>query len=314
MPDELIKNLTGKYGLVWDGDSIETCSGGKGEYLKINNPHKLSLYLAVGLPVIIWDEAAEADFVLRENVGFTVRSLYELPGKMSDISDNNYEIMKKNAETVGARLRNGEYLTMALKKAEEMLEMVGIPRERAKEYPHQFSGGMKQRVVIAIALSCTPGLLIADEPTTALDVTIQAQVLEMMKGLKEKYEMSMLMITHDLGIIAEVCDEVSVVYAGQIVEHGTLEDIFNHTMHPYTEGLFGSLPNIEDRKARLQPIPGLMPDPTNLPKGCPFSPRCKYCTEACKKDRPEKKWASDTHYVRCVRYEEPGFSIERSEQ
>ena len=202
----------------------------------------------------------------------------------------------------------------ALKKAEEMLEMVGIPRERAKEYPHQFSGGMKQRVVIAIALSCTPGLLIADEPTTALDVTIQAQVLEMMKGLKEKYEMSMLMITHDLGIIAEVCDEVSVVYAGQIVEHGTLEDIFNHTMHPYTEGLFGSLPNIEDRKARLQPIPGLMPDPTNLPKGCPFSPRCKYCTEACKKDRPEKKWASDTHYVRCVRYEEPGFSIERSEQ
>ena len=202
----------------------------------------------------------------------------------------------------------------AVEKAKEMLELVGIPGERGTEYPHQFSGGMKQRVVIAIALACSPGLLIADEPTTALDVTIQAQVLEMMKGLKEKYEMSMLMITHDLGIIAEVCDEVSVVYAGQIVEHGTLEDIFNHTMHPYTEGLFGSLPNIEDRKARLQPIPGLMPDPTNLPKGCPFSPRCKYCTEACKKDRPEKKWASDTHYVRCVRYEEPGFSIERSEQ
>ncbi len=124
LPDELIKNLTGKYGLVWDGDSIETCSGGKGEYLKINNPHKLSLYLAVGLPVIIWDEAAEADFVLRENVGFTVRSLYELPGKMSDISDNNYEIMKKNAETVGARLRNGEYLTRALKKAEEKIQEI----------------------------------------------------------------------------------------------------------------------------------------------------------------------------------------------
>ena len=157
-------------------------------------------------------------------------------------------------------------------------------------------------------------LLLADEPTTALDVTIQAQVLETMKDLRKKFGSAMIMITHDLGIIAEVCDEVSVVYAGQIVEHGTLEDIFNHTMHPYTEGLFGSLPNIEDRKARLQPIPGLMPDPTNLPKGCPFSPRCKYCTEACKKDRPEKKWASDTHYVRCVRYEEPGFSIERSEQ
>ena len=162
-------------------------------------------------------------------------------------------------------------------------------------------------------IACNPKLLLADEPTTALDVTIQAQVLETMKDLRKKFGSAMIMITHDLGIIAEVCDEVSVVYAGQIVEHGTLEDIFNHTMHPYTEGLFGSLPNIEDRK-RLQPIPGLMPDPTNLPKGCPFSPRCKYCTEACKKDRPEKKWASDTHYVRCVRYEEPGFSIERSEQ
>ena len=124
MPDELIKNLTGKYGLVWDGDSIETCSGGKGEYLRINNPHKLSLYLAVGLPVIIWDEAAEADFVLRENVGFAVKSLYELSGKMSDISDYNYEIMKKNAETVGARLRNGEYLTRALKKAEEKIQEI----------------------------------------------------------------------------------------------------------------------------------------------------------------------------------------------
>ena len=168
---------------------------------------------------------------------------------------------------------------------------------------------MKQRVVIAMALACNPKLLLADEPTTALDVTIQAQVLETMKDLRKKFGSAMIMITHDLGIIAEVCDEVSVVYAGQIVEHGTLEDIFNHTMHPYTEGLFGSLPNIEDRKARLQPIPGLMPDPTNLPKGCPFSPRCKYCTEACKKDRPEKKWASDTHYVRCVRYEEPGFPL-----
>ena len=199
-------------------------------------------------------------------------------------------------------------------KAGDMLEVVGIPRERFGEYPHQFSGGMKQRVVIAMALACNPKLLLADEPTTALDVTIQAQVLETMKDLRKKFGSAMIMITHDLGIIAEVCDEVSVVYAGQIVEHGTLEDIFNHTMHPYTEGLFGSLPNIEDRKARLQPIPGLMPDPTNLPKGCPFSPRCKYCTEACKKDRPEKKWASDTNYVRCDRYEETGFSIERSEQ
>ena len=202
----------------------------------------------------------------------------------------------------------------AADKAGQMLEVVGIPKERYGEYPHQFSGGMKQRVVIAMALACNPKLLIADEPTTALDVTIQAQVLETMKELREKFGSAMIMITHDLGIIAEVCDEVSVVYAGQIVEHGTLEDVFERTLHPYTEGLCGSLPNIEERRHRLQPIPGLMPDPTDLPKGCCFAPRCKYCTEACTKARPEMKWVSDTHYVRCSRYDEPGFKIERSVQ
>ena len=202
----------------------------------------------------------------------------------------------------------------AADKAGQMLEVVGIPKERYGEYPHQFSGGMKQRVVIAMALACNPKLLIADEPTTALDVTIQAQVLETMKELREKFGSAMIMITHDLGIIAEVCDEVSVVYAGQIVEHGTLEDVFERTLHPYREGLFGSLPNIEERRHRLQPIPGLMPDPTDLPKGCCFAPRCKYCTEACTKARPEMKWVSDTHYVRCSRYDEPGFKIERSVQ
>ena len=202
----------------------------------------------------------------------------------------------------------------AADKAGQMLEVVGIPKERYGEYPHQFSGGMKQRVVIAMALACNPKLLIADEPTTALDVTIQAQVLETMKELREKFGSAMIMITHDLGIIAEVCDEVSVVYAGQIVEHGTLEDVFERTLHPYTEGLFGSLPNIEERRHRLQPIPGLMPDPTGLPKGCCFAPRCKYCTEACTKARPEMKWVSDTHYVRCSGYDEPGFKIERSVQ
>ena len=202
----------------------------------------------------------------------------------------------------------------AADKAGQMLEVVGIPKERYGEYPHQFSGGMKQRVVIAMALACNPKLLIADEPTTALDVTIQAQVLETMKELREKFGSAMIMITHALGIIAEVCDEVSVVYAGQIVEHGTLEDVFERTLHPYTEGLFGSLPNIEERRHRLQPIQGLMPDPTDLPKGCCFAPRCKYCTEACTKARPEMKWVSDTHYVRCSRYDEPGFKIERSVQ
>lgn len=192
----------------------------------------------------------------------------------------------------------------AMEKAKEMLEIVGIPGARANEYPHQFSGGMKQRVIIAMALVCNPRLLIADEPTTALDVTIQAQVLELMQNLKEKYNTSMLMITHDLGIVAEVCDEVSIMYAGRIVEHGTLEDIFLKTSHPYTEGLFGSLPDIENREEELKPIPGLMPDPTNLPSGCPFHPRCKYCQEICKTRIPVETKLSDTHTVACLVYEE----------
>lgn len=192
----------------------------------------------------------------------------------------------------------------AMEKAKEMLEMVGIPGARANEYPHQFSGGMKQRVIIAMALVCNPRLLIADEPTTALDVTIQAQVLDLMQKLKEKYGTSMLMITHDLGIVAEVCDEVSIMYAGRIVEHGTLEDIFNHTSHPYTEGLFGSLPNIEKRTEALKPIPGLMPDPTDLPSGCPFHPRCQYCRDICKERVPVQTALSETHKVSCLAYEE----------
>lgn len=192
----------------------------------------------------------------------------------------------------------------ALEKAKTMMELVGIPGNRCGEYPHQFSGGMKQRVIIAMALACNPHLLIADEPTTALDVTIQAQVLNLMQKLKEKYDTSMLMITHDLGIVAEVCDEVSIMYAGRIVEHGTLEDIFNHTRHPYTQGLFDSLPDIERRAEALTPIPGLMPDPTNLPDGCPFHPRCKYCLEICKTRVPDITALSDTHKVYCLAYEE----------
>ena len=189
-----------------------------------------------------------------------------------------------------------------MQKAREMLELVGIPGSRGGEYPHQFSGGMKQRVVIAMALACNPELLIADEPTTALDVTIQAQVLEMMKGLRDKYNTSMLMITHDLGIVAEICDEVSVVYAGRVIEHGTLEDIFKNTRHPYTEGLFNSLPNLENRQAELKPIKGLMPDPSNLPKGCAFCPRCEYAMEICKTQKPPRTYRNDTHYVECHLY------------
>ena len=201
----------------------------------------------------------------------------------------------------------------AQKLAVGMLELVGIPGERAGDYPHQFSGGMKQRVVIAIALACHPKLLIADEPTTALDVTIQAQVLDLMKNLRKQYQTSLIMITHDLGIVAEICDEVAVMYAGNVVEQGTLEDVFNHTMHPYTEGLFNSLPNVNDRKSKLKPIPGLMPDPTALPEGCPFHPRCQYATEACRQVQ-EKRYVSDTHFIRCCAYDRPGFHIERKEK
>lgn len=202
----------------------------------------------------------------------------------------------------------------AFNRACEMLELVGIPRERANEYPHQFSGGMKQRVVIAIALACNPKLLLADEPTTALDVTIQAQVIDLMLDLKKKFNTSMIFITHDLGIVAEICDRVAVMYAGKIIEEGTLDDIFNKTKHPYTEGLFNSLPNIENRTVKLKPIPGLMPDPTCLPKGCAFAPRCPYANEECINKIQEVKDFSDTHKVLCSRYEESSFKINREEE
>ena len=189
-------------------------------------------------------------------------------------------------------------------KAGDMLEMVGIPRVRYKEYPHQFSGGMKQRVVIAMALACQPELLLADEPTTALDVTIQAQVLDMMDNLKHKYNTSMIMITHDLGIVAEVCDYVAVVYAGEVVEYGTTEEVFDNRSHPYTIGLFNSLPNIENTEHRLKPVQGMMPDPTNLPQGCYFNPRCPYATDECRHNKPGKTLLEGEHYVRCIRQKE----------
>ena len=184
-------------------------------------------------------------------------------------------------------------------RAGDMLEMVGIPRERFGEYPHQFSGGMKQRVVIAMALACSPQLLIADEPTTALDVTIQAQVLDMMTELKQKLNSSMLLITHDLGVVAETCDKVAIMYAGEIVEHGTLEDIFEHTAHPYTVGLFNSLPSLDEDVDRLKPIRGLMPDPANLPAGCKFHPRCPYADQLCETEEPVLRQLAPGHVCRC---------------
>ena len=192
----------------------------------------------------------------------------------------------------------------AMDRAGEALELVGIPKERADEYPHQFSGGMKQRVCIAMALAANPQLLIADEPTTALDVTIQAQVLDLMGKLKRELNTAMILITHDLGIVSEVCDKVAIMYAGRIIEFGTLEDIYRHPTHPYTLGLFGSIPKLDQKIRRLTPIKGLMPDPTNLPEGCAFAPRCNHACEECMHKRPDTEMMNDTHAVACLRWRE----------
>ncbi len=191
----------------------------------------------------------------------------------------------------------------SMKKAGKMLEMVGIPAARVNDFPHQFSGGMKQRVVIAIALACNPKLLIADEPTTALDVTIQAQVLDLMNDLKNKFKTAMIMITHDLGVVAQVCDKVAIMYAGEIVENGRIEDIFENTKHPYTKGLFASIPNLDDDVDRLKPIKGVLPDPTDLPSGCKFHTRCHNAKKICQEREPKPIEISKGHYVKCLIYE-----------
>ena len=190
----------------------------------------------------------------------------------------------------------------AQKKAGDMLEMVGIPRARMNEYPHQFSGGMKQRVIIAIALACNPELLIADEPTTALDVTIQAQVLKMIKELKNEMDTSLILISHNLGVVAQVCENVAIMYAGRIVEFGALRDVFSKPLHPYTEGLLNSIPRIEVEKERLIPIRGMMPDPSIVPSGCIFKPRCPYAKEECSVQAPIVSKISDRR-VMCLMHE-----------
>lgn len=184
-------------------------------------------------------------------------------------------------------------------RVDSVLEMVGIPASRKREYPLQFSGGMKQRVVIAIALACKPDILIADEPTTALDVTIQAQVLALIDELKAKFGMSMIMISHDLGVVVRTCDDVAIMYAGEIIEYGSVEQIYSEGKHhPYTVGLFGAIPNIAEKTKRLSPIDGLMPDPTDLPTGCKFSPRCPHCTEKCRQVEPTD-YIENGHRIKC---------------
>lgn len=201
----------------------------------------------------------------------------------------------------GIALHNSFTAEESREKALEMFDLVGISRDRFHNYPYEFSGGMKQRIVIAMALACNPELLLADEPTTALDVTIQAQILELMAGLKEQYGTSTILITHDLGVVAQNCDTVAIVYAGEIIEYGSKYEIFVNNAHPYTRGLFGSLPSMNAGSRRLKPIFGSMPDPTALPEGCAFHPRCPYAQEACRSGKMPVVEMENGHWCRCRR-------------
>ena len=200
------------------------------------------------------------------------------------------------------RLHTNKNKQEAYARAKELLELVGInePERRLKQYPHELSGGMRQRVMIAIALACEPKLLIADEPTTALDVTIQAQILELMMELRKKLGMSIIMITHDLGVVASMCEKIAVMYAGKIVEYGTTDEIFYNPKHEYTKGLINSIPKLNQKeKERLVPIEGSPVDLLNPPAGCPFAPRCKSCMKICLRQMPPRTDLSDTHYTQC---------------
>ena len=208
------------------------------------------------------------------------------------VGDQLIEVLKRHNRSMSK--------AEAKQRAIEMLEMVGVKAERFDDYPHQFSGGMKQRVVITMALLCNPELLIADEPTTALDVTIQAQVLEIMKNLREKFQMGLILITHDLGVVAETCDKVAIVYAGEVVEAGTVPEVYLNPRHPYTRGLFDSIPKLDEESARLIPIEGMTPNMAEPPTGCFFHPRCKYCQEKCKTQSPETvRMEGGLHRFKC---------------
>ena len=231
---------------------------------------------------------------------------------LQDLRGNKISMIFQNPLTsLNPVFTVGEQIAMVLRKhrgmkdrqamaeAGDLMEMVGISRERVKDYPHQFSGGMRQRIGIAAALACSPELLIADEPTTALDVTIQAQIMELMKKLQDTYDTSLLMITHNLGIISELCTNVAVMYAGSIIEYGSVREVFSHPLHPYTVGLLGAIPTLDDAKERLTAIPGSVANPYHLPEGCSFSPRCERCTGQCEAARPRMVRINDDHYVAC---------------
>ncbi len=254
----------------------------------------------------------------QELVGMDPKEMSHIQGEQISMIFQDPMTALNPTMTVGAQIADGIRFhekcskVESIKRAKHMMEMVGIPSGSYTEYPHQFSGGMKQRIVIAIALSLNPQLILADEPTSALDVTIQAQVLELIKNLQEQQQTAMILITHDLGVVAQTCDDVAVIYAGEIVEYGSKYEIFDNPAHPYTEGLFGSLPNMVPKgEKRLRPIAGMMPNPANLPKGCKFHPRCPYATEECAEILPELENIGGTHEVRCMHH---GNLIDQTKQ
>ena len=241
-------------------------------------------------------EATEADMRLLR--GETVSMIFQDPmtslNPVLTVGDQIAEVLELH--------KKYKTKTEVEARVDEILKMVGLPPERKNDYPHQFSGGMKQRIVIAIALACEPLLLLADEPTTALDVTIQAQVLALMNELKKNLNTAMILITHDLGVVARTCDQVAMMCAGEIIEKGTVEQIFSGDRHhPYTVGLFQSIPDLKKKTRRLHPIDGLMPDPTDLPAGCKFHTRCPHCMEICKTENPKSE-ERNGHMIRCHLY------------
>ena len=258
---------------------------------------------------------AKAGRITHGEIVFDGKSILKMERKrLEDLRGDRIAMIFQNPLTsLNPVFTVGEQIAMVLRKhrgmkdneakeeAAKLLEMVGIPRYRIDDYPHQFSGGMRQRVGIAAGLACNPALLIADEPTTALDVTIQAQILELMKDLQNRYSTSLLMITHNLGIIAELCHKVAVMYAGKIIEYGTVDEVFSHPRHPYTVGLLGALPNLDEKTERLTAIPGNIANPQHLPKGCTFHPRCAHCMEICKNNAPEMVRIGPDHSFACHR-------------